>query len=104
MNDVANQQWNMFPEIDREKMSRMAAAAAWGLSQWDAMDRYVNCIPRDTTDGAFYRAVLCVHKDQFIIGQKVRRKILKLICLVLIRFYYEFVLVVYRFSSRITRY
>ncbi|XP_065216693.1 serine/threonine-protein kinase mTOR isoform X2 [Planococcus citri] len=70
LNDVANQQWNLFPETDREKMSRMASAAAWGLGQWDAMDRYVNCIPRDTTDGAFYRAVLCVHKDQFIMGQK----------------------------------
>lgn len=72
LNDVASQQWNMFPDVDRERMSRMAAAAAWGLSQWDAMDRYVNFIPRDTTDGAFYRAVLAVHRDQFLVAQKVR--------------------------------
>lgn len=65
LNDVANKQWDWFSETDRERMSRMAAAAAWGLGQWNAMDRYVNCIPRDTTDGAFYRAVLSVHSDQF---------------------------------------
>lgn len=62
---VANQRWKLFSETDRERMSRMAAAAAWGLGQWDAMERYVGYIPRDTTDGAFYRAVLAVHRDQF---------------------------------------
>lgn len=71
LNDVAGQQWNVFLEVDRERMSRMAAAAAWGLCQWDAMDQYVNCIPRDSTDGAFYRAVLAVHRDQFLVAQKV---------------------------------
>jgi len=73
LNNVASQQWNLFSETDRERMSRMAAAAAWGLGQWDAMDRYVNCIPQDTTDGAFYRAVLAVHRDRFLIASKVRR-------------------------------
>lgn len=49
----------------------MAAAAAWGLNQWDAMEQYVNCIPRDTQDGAFYRAVLAVHRGQYIAAQQV---------------------------------
>lgn len=71
LHNVANQQWSLFSENDRERMSRMAAAAAWGLGQWEAMDRYVNCIPRDTTDGAFYRAVLAVHRDQFLVASKV---------------------------------
>lgn len=52
-------------------MSRTAAAASWGMGQWDSMDRYVHCIPQDTTDGAFYRGVLAVHRDQFHIAQKV---------------------------------
>lgn len=71
LHNVANQHWSLFSENDRERMSRMAAAAAWGLGQWEAMDRYVNCIPRDTTDGAFYRAVLAVHRDQFLVASKV---------------------------------
>lgn len=49
----------------------MAAAAAWGLAQWDCMERYISCIPRDTTDGAFYRAVLAVHREQYATAQQV---------------------------------
>lgn len=71
MNDVATKHWNHFNEEGRQRMSRMAAAAAWGLSQWDAMEQYVNCIPRDTQDGAFYRAVLAVHRGQYIAAQQV---------------------------------
>lgn len=68
---MANQRWTLFAEMDRERMARMAAASAWGLGQWDAMERYVSYIPRDTTDGAFYRAVLAVHRDQFITASEV---------------------------------
>lgn len=71
LSSVANQRWVLFSETDRERMSRMAAAAAWGLGQWDAMERYVGYIPRDTTDGAFYRAVLAVHRDQFMTASEV---------------------------------
>lgn len=51
-------------------MSRMAAAAAWGLGKWDAMEQYVSCIPQDSQDGAFFRAVLAVHREQFAIAQQ----------------------------------
>ena len=71
MHDVAAKHWNHFKEDGRQKMSRMAAAAAWGLGQWDAMEQYVNCIPRDTQDGAFYRAVLAVHRAQYPVAQQV---------------------------------
>jgi FKBP12-rapamycin complex-associated protein len=71
LNDVATKHWNHFNEDGRQRMSRMAAAAAWGLNQWDAMEQYVNCIPRDTQDGAFYRAVLAVHRGQYIAAQQV---------------------------------
>jgi hypothetical protein len=70
----------------------MAAAAAWGLNQWDAMEQYVNCIPRDTQDGAFYRAVLTVHRGQYIAAQQVILltlpvfRMLSLKCCILTRF------------------
>ncbi|PNF25178.1 Serine/threonine-protein kinase mTOR, partial [Cryptotermes secundus] len=71
LNDVATKHWNHFNEEGRQRMSRMASAAAWGLNQWDAMEQYVNCIPRDTQDGAFYRAVLTVHRGQYIAAQQL---------------------------------
>jgi len=71
LHDVATKHWNHFNEDGRQRMSRMAAASAWGLNQWEAMEQYVNCIPRDTQDGAFYRAVLAVHRGQYIAAQQV---------------------------------
>lgn len=72
LNNVAASHWLHFPESGREKMSRVAAAAAWGLKQWQQMSVYVECIPRDTMDGAFYRAVLSVHGEQYEHAQKVQ--------------------------------
>nr|CAD7572023.1 unnamed protein product [Timema californicum] len=71
LHSVANQHWNQLKDDGRQRMSRMAAAAAWGLGQWDSMEQYVNCIPRDTQDGAFYRAVLSVHREQYSTAQQL---------------------------------
>ncbi|KAM9299260.1 serine/threonine-protein kinase mTOR [Gastrophryne carolinensis] len=62
--------WTNVNEDARAKMSRMAAAAAWGLEQWDSMEEYTCLIPRDTHDGAFYRAVLALHQDLFSLAQQ----------------------------------
>ena len=50
-------QWSLVDEHIQEQMARMAAASAWGLREWDAMDEYIQKIPIDTVEGAFYRAV-----------------------------------------------
>ncbi|XP_040286256.1 serine/threonine-protein kinase mTOR isoform X5 [Bufo bufo] len=62
--------WLNVSEDARAKMARMAAAAAWGLEQWDCMEKYTCLIPRDTHDGAFYRAVLALHQDLFSLAQQ----------------------------------
>uniref|UniRef100_A0A6I8SE13 Serine/threonine-protein kinase TOR n=1 Tax=Xenopus tropicalis TaxID=8364 RepID=A0A6I8SE13_XENTR len=62
--------WTNVNEDARAKMARMAAAAAWGLEQWDSMEEYTCLIPRDTHDGAFYRAVLALHQDLFSLAQQ----------------------------------
>lgn len=41
------------------------SAAAWSLNHWDAMDDYITVMKIDSLDRAFYRAVLCVHRNQF---------------------------------------
>lgn len=52
-------------------MSRVSAAAAWAMGQWDAMEKYTNFIPRETQEGAFYRAVLSIHKNDYQNAQEV---------------------------------
>lgn len=71
LNTVAASHWAHFPESEREKMSRVAAAAAWGLKQWEKMEIYVKCLQKDSMDGAFYRAVLAIHGEQYEHAQKV---------------------------------
>ena len=35
------------------------------------MEEYTEMIPRDTLDGAFFRAVLCIHQHNFSLAQRV---------------------------------
>lgn len=72
LHEVARKHWSHFDDDGKQRMSRMAAASAWGLSQWEAMEQFVACIPRDSQDGAFYRAVLAVHRQQFHTAQQVK--------------------------------
>ncbi|CAA9998750.1 unnamed protein product [Nesidiocoris tenuis] len=68
---VASKHWDQVDNSGRERMSRMASAAAWGLEQWDNVEKYVQCIPEDTMDGSFYRAVLSIHKKQYDVAKEL---------------------------------
>ncbi|XP_040292611.1 serine/threonine-protein kinase mTOR-like [Bufo bufo] len=61
--------WDNVSEEVRTKMARMAASATWALEEWDSMEKYTCLIPRDTYDGAFYRAVLALHQDLYSLAQ-----------------------------------
>jgi FKBP12-rapamycin complex-associated protein len=62
LHSLASTHWNQVNTDMKNRFARMAAAAAWGLSQWSAMEDYVNFIPKETQDGSFYRAVLAIHR------------------------------------------
>lgn len=57
--------WNISDEYTRRELAPMAAAAAWSLREWDAMEDYIGAIKMDSPDRAFYRAVLSIHKNQY---------------------------------------
>lgn len=63
--NITTEDWDSMNEDFRNKSAKMAAAASWGLQEWDSMKKYVNCIPDDTQDGAFYRAILSIHEGQW---------------------------------------
>lgn len=65
LHEVATMHWSNQIDETKQKMARMAAAAAWGLGQWESMEKYVSLISKDTQDGAFYRAVLAIHDEQY---------------------------------------
>ncbi|KAM8716149.1 hypothetical protein ACLKA7_003090 [Drosophila subpalustris] len=65
------QEWPNFSVETKSRASPLAAVAAWGLQDWEGMQEYVRCIPVDTQDGSFYRAVLAVHHDEFETAQRL---------------------------------
>ncbi|XP_037075764.1 serine/threonine-protein kinase mTOR-like [Pollicipes pollicipes] len=65
LSEVAGSVWPQATQEVRQKMARMAAAASLGTARWQALEPYVQAIPRETQDGAFHRAVLAIKRDQF---------------------------------------
>ncbi|KAJ3911268.1 FAT domain-containing protein [Lentinula edodes] len=49
----------------RREISPIAAAAAWSLKEWGAMEDYVRNMQPDSPDCFFYRAILYVHRSEF---------------------------------------
>ena len=60
-----DQSWVNANHDERREIAPLAAAAAWSLNLWDAMDDYIAVMPPDLPDRAFYRAILSVHRNQF---------------------------------------
>ncbi|XP_045500144.1 serine/threonine-protein kinase Tor-like [Colias croceus] len=58
-------QWENMEEDMQKKSAKIAAAASWGLQEWDSMKKYVKFVPEDTLDGEFYRAVLAIHEGSW---------------------------------------
>ena len=62
---VSREHWDRVGPDTRGRMARMASAAAWGKQEWGSMLQAVSLLQRDSQDGAFYRAVLAVHKQDY---------------------------------------
>ncbi|ALC39457.1 Tor, partial [Drosophila busckii] len=65
------QEWSGLSLEARTRASPLAAVAAWGLQDWECMQEYVRCIPADTQDGSYYRAVLAVHHGDYESAQRL---------------------------------
>lgn len=68
---VAKEEWSKMTGDGQSRAGRLAAVAAWGLQDWEQMAEYVKCIPEETQDGSFYRAVLSVHHSDFETAQRL---------------------------------
>lgn len=64
LHEVANKNWEVVES--KEGMPRLAASAALGMGDWPSMAKATALLPRESQDGAFYRAILCIHQEQWI--------------------------------------
>ncbi|XP_048736860.2 serine/threonine-protein kinase mTOR-like [Ostrea edulis] len=70
LHQIACEKWGTSSDENRTNMARMAASAAWGLGQWDSMEEYMCLIPRNSYNGAFYRAVFALHTENYQLAQQ----------------------------------
>lgn len=68
--NTVSESWVKMGTDEKYKAARLAAAAAWGLNEWDSMAKYVNFLPENTQDGAFYRAVLNIHNGEYKVSKQ----------------------------------
>ncbi|KAL0821941.1 hypothetical protein ABMA28_005332 [Loxostege sticticalis] len=63
--DITTDQWSTLDDDVKKKSAKIAAAASWGLQEWDSMKKFVDCVPEESQEGAFYRAILSIHEGQW---------------------------------------
>jgi FKBP12-rapamycin complex-associated protein len=64
--NVTQEEWTKAELPAQKIIAPMAAAAAWALQDWDKMREYVRVLPTNDLEGAFYRAVLHIHRNNFV--------------------------------------
>ncbi|KAL2917300.1 phosphatidylinositol kinase-related protein kinase tor1 [Polyrhizophydium stewartii] len=62
---LAQERWPDARTDVKKAMASLAAAAAWGLGQWDAMDEYIAMMKQESPDSAFFRAILALHRNLY---------------------------------------
>lgn len=67
LHETVENKYNLLTEDNRQKACRLAAASAFGLHNWGSLEQHVKCIPQDSQEGAFYRAILAIHRDEVVL-------------------------------------
>lgn len=65
LSNLAQEKWSLASIDHKRHIAPLAAAAAWGLGQWELMDNYLEAMKLQSTDRSFFGAILALHQDQF---------------------------------------
>lgn len=65
LSELAQSKWNTSSSDVKRSVAPLAAAAAWGLGQWDRMDAYIKVMKLESPDKAFFSAILSLHRNNF---------------------------------------
>ncbi|KAK5667368.1 phosphatidylinositol kinase-related protein kinase tor1 [Batrachochytrium dendrobatidis] len=63
--ELSQERWSSSRSDVKKAMSSLAAAAAWGVGQWDVMDEYISMMKQDSHDSVFFRAILALHRNLY---------------------------------------
>ncbi|KAH9825549.1 TOR1 phosphatidylinositol 3-kinase [Teratosphaeria destructans] len=62
---IAQDKWMNANGDHRKAIAPLAAAAAWGMGQWEVMDTYLSVMKPASPDRSFFGAILSIHRNQF---------------------------------------
>ncbi|KAI9320096.1 armadillo-type protein [Dichotomocladium elegans] len=62
---LAQEKWIHAPQEHRKSIAPLAAAAAWGLGQWEQMEEYIALLKTESPDRTFFRAILAIHRNHY---------------------------------------
>lgn len=65
LSKLAQERWTNSTNDIRRAVAPLAAAAAWGLGQWERMDAYISVMKQESPDRSFFNAILCIHRSNF---------------------------------------
>lgn len=65
LSSLAEQRWSLATLDHKRTIAPLAAAAAWGLNQWELMDNYLEAMKSTSTDRSWFSAILALHRDHF---------------------------------------
>eukprot|EP00727_Mastigamoeba_balamuthi_P014068 m51a1_g9284 putative phosphatidylinositol kinase tor2 (2481) ;mRNA; r:2709-12776 len=68
---AVNEVWQTAAPEVRKELAPLAAASAWSLKAWLAMEVYVDALPAESASSFFYRAAILVHKEKFAEAQQL---------------------------------
>lgn len=65
LSQLAQDKWRHAGRDVQRLIAPLAAAAAWGLGQWELMDEYIMVMKEHSPDRSFFGAILALHRNQF---------------------------------------
>lgn len=65
LSDLAESNWESTSLDIQRSIAPLAAAAAWGLGQWNNIERYITVMKPQSPDKAFFDAIIFLHKANF---------------------------------------
>ena len=65
LSNLAEEKWNLASIDHKRAIAPLAAAAAWGLGQWELMDNYLEAMKSQSPDRSFFGAILAIHRNHF---------------------------------------
>ncbi|KAJ3294404.1 phosphatidylinositol kinase- protein kinase tor1 [Rhizoclosmatium sp. JEL0117] len=65
LSKLAQEAWTDSDDDTKRIIAPLAASGAWGIGEWTTMEQYVKMITSETFPGAYYRAILFLHRSLF---------------------------------------